>query len=144
VQGEALAQVRHTVESGPLFQAVAANTALTSCRATGEAEKVVIEYHFADGASVRATRDPRIEYFDEEVQLASPPAANAVDLLTRTERAVFATDGCGIDWKDPETLPAGESKGTETIYRGDTCNCQARVRSDASGRPLVLTFRSAC
>jgi hypothetical protein len=145
VQGEGLAQARQTVESGPLFQAAAANTSLASCRATGAAEKVVIEYQFADGGSLRATRDPSIEYFDQEVRFASPPAASPVDLLTRTERAVFAADGCGIDWKDGQTQPsAGPSKETETVYRGETCNCQARIRSDASGRPLTLTFRSAC
>ena len=33
---------------------------------------------------------------------------------------------------------------TETIYRGDTCNCQARVRKDKAGRTVGLVFRSAC
>ena len=145
VRGDALAQVRQTVEGGPLFQAVAANTSLTSCRATGEAEKVIVEYRFADGGALRATRDPSIEYFDQEVRFASPPATNPLDLLTRTERAVFAAEGCGINWKDGQTQPAAATpKETETVYRGDTCNCQARVRHDADGRPVALIFRSAC
>jgi hypothetical protein len=143
LQSEGFAQVRQTVEGGPLFQAVAANTSLRSCQASGD-EKVTIDYQFANGASLRATRDARIEYFDQEVQFASPPASDPIDILTRTERAVFASDGCGIDWKKGEKQPTGESSGTEMVYRGDTCNCQARVRSDASGRPLTLTFRSAC
>ena len=89
--------------------------------------------------TTRASRDN-----DQEARFASPLAEDAVALLTRVEQASFGTPGCGIDWRQPETRPASDDpKATESIYRGDTCNCQARVRSDAAGHVTGLVFRSA-
>jgi hypothetical protein len=68
-----------------------------------------------------------------------------VALLARTEQAAFEKGGCGIDWRKPDSSrPTTFPTTVETIYRGDVCNCQGRVRADAAGRVVGMVFRSAC
>lgn len=139
------ATLRRTVETGPLYTLMAKTTTLASCRIGTESGRLALDYTFRNGGSLRVRHDPRIEYNDLEARFASPPMEDAVALLTRIEQASFGAAGCGIDWRRAETPPAGgDTKVTESIYRGDTCNCQARVRRDAAGHVVGLVFRSAC
>ena len=140
-----VAEVRRAVESGPLFQAVSDSSAATSCAATRDGKTVTLDYQFRDGSSLRATRDPVIEYTELTARLTSPPAQEPVEIMQRVERAAFSPDGCGIDWKtSQEQRPTDDPRATDRVYRGDTCNCQAVVRTDATARVAGLTFRSAC
>lgn len=137
--------LRTTTEGGPLYAAIAASATLQSCRVGSDAGAATLDYTFSDGSSLQVTRDARIEYSNHEATLVSPLEEDPVAVLTRTERASFAPDGCGIDWSTSETAAiAGAPGTTETIHRGDVCNCQARVRTDATGRVVALIFRSAC
>ena len=141
----AVADVRRAVEAGPLFQVVSGGAGATACAATTDAESVTLEYRFRNGGSLRATRDPSIEYTELIARFASPPAQSPVDIMQRVERAAFSPDGCGIDWKGvEEQKPSDDPGATERVYRGDTCNCQSIVRADTTGRVVGLTFRSAC
>ena len=82
---------------------------------------------------------------DVEVRFAIPPPEPVADVLVRAEQAAFGAAGCGINWKHPETRAAEGNPGTtESVFRGDTCNCQARVRRDAAGRVTGLALRSNC
>jgi hypothetical protein len=142
---EALASLRRSVETGPFYTISASTSVVAACRVSRDADAITLDYTFRDGGSLRVTRNPRIEYSDQEVRFASPPGEGPVAVLTRAEEAAFGAKGCGIDWRQPETRPAGDDASvTEIIYRGDVCNCQARVRSDAAGRVAGLVFRSAC
>jgi hypothetical protein len=144
-ESDAVAKLRQTVDAGPLYAMLVAATSVASCSISIESSRIALDYMFRDGASLRVTHDPRIEYNNQEVRFASPPAEDAVAILTRVERAAFGADGCGIDWSEADTQAAGDEAGvTETIYRGDVCNCHARVRRDAGGRMVGLVFRSAC
>jgi hypothetical protein len=139
-----VAEIRRSVESGP-FYAIASRSGLATCHATAEDGAIKLEYNFRDGASLWITRSQETEYTDQEVRLASPLTESPVTVLTRAEQAAFDAKGCGIDWHKVETTkPNDEPDTTESIYRGDVCNCQARARSDASGRVLRLQLRSAC
>jgi hypothetical protein len=142
---ESIAAFRHAVETGPLFTVPASRAAVASCRIGFESGVASLEYQFSDGGWLRAKHDARIDYNDQEVRAAVPPAENPISILTRAERVAFGDKGCGIDWKEKDTQPAEDDRGAvEAIYRGDTCNCQARVRTDAAGRVVGLTLRSAC
>jgi hypothetical protein len=141
---DTLAALRRSVETGP-FYAIGSRSGVALCRVTRDDDAIRLEYTFRDGASLRITRNPKIEYTDQEVRLVSPLAESAVTVLTRAEQAAFDTKGCGIDWRQAETGPAADDpRATESIYRGEVCNCQARARSDASGRVVRLQLRSAC
>lgn len=140
-----LASLRRTVETGPVYALMARKAGVTSCRTRNESGRLELDYRFLDGGSLCVRHDPSIEYNDLEARFASPLAEDAIALLTRVEQASLGATGCGIDWRQAETRHVSDDpKATESIYRGDTCNCQARVRSDAAGRVTGILFRSAC
>ena len=139
-----VAELRRSIEAGPLY-AVASRSGGAACRVSGESGAIRVEYTFRDGTTLRANRNAQIEYNDQEVRFASPPSESAVAVLTRTEQAAFDGKGCGIDWRRGDTRAASDdASARETIYRGETCNCQARVRSNTTGAVTGLLFRSAC
>lgn len=118
---------------------------MASCRISADAGATTVGYRFRDGASLSEKVDPRIEYREQQLRLASPPAGDAVAILTSAERAAYGADGCGIDWQRPERHVADDDGAAiEQIYRGDNCNCQARVRRNAAGQVVALALRSAC
>lgn len=143
-QADAIKEIRQSVEGGPLY-AIASTSGLASCRAEVKDDAITIDYRFRDGASLLLTRSQTTEYTDQEVRLSAPRADDAVAVLTKAEQAAFDAKGCGIDWSKAETTqPTDETGTTERVYRGDVCNCQARARTDASGRIVRLQMRSAC
>jgi hypothetical protein len=106
---------------------------------------MTVAYVFADGATLRVTRDPTIEYSDQEAQFGAALTDDPVALLTRAEHSGFGSEGCGIDWQHAATEAAAEdAKSTEQVYRGEVCNCQARVRRNAGGKVVGLLLRSTC
>ena len=136
-------EMRRAAESGPAYRALAAASPLRSCKAASQSGEIVLEYAFGNGAALTITRDPRIEYSNQDVRFGQAAPADVMPLLREVERAAFSPDGCGIDWTGATPL---ESTGgdSEKGYYGETCNCQARVRADASGRVMGFVFRSAC
>jgi hypothetical protein len=143
-EGRTAAELRKTVESGPLFSELNAASPVASCRLTNEAGRSILEYTFANGASLRSTSDPRIEYADQEARFTAPrPVADAVALLKRVEASAFS-DGCGINWDQPDTENQADSNTRETVYRGGTCNCRARVSLRVDGQASGVSLRSAC
>jgi hypothetical protein len=123
---------------------LAERSAVASCRVRVDSGQVTLEYAFADGGALTFERNPTIEYSNQEARIARLSTDNALELLRRVERSSFAPDGCGIDWADAVTVESSAAGMTETAYYGETCNCQARVRTDASGSVTALVFRSAC
>jgi hypothetical protein len=96
---EAVASLRRTVESGPLYTLAAANGGIAACRAANESGTITLDYNLKDGGWLRVKRQPSIEYTDQEVRFASPLAENPVAVLTRAEEAAFGADRCCIDWR---------------------------------------------
>ena len=142
---DALANLRRTVEKGPLYAVSASKSAVASCVMKSESGERTLAYTFRDGGWMRVEYQPRIEYNDQEVRFASPLSEDPVPVLIRAEQAAFGAEGCGVNWRQPERRPPDDdASAIETIYVGDVCNCQARVRSDKSGRVMGLILRSAC
>lgn len=143
-EGRTAAELRKAIESGPLFTELSASSRLASCRLTTEAGRSILEYTFANGASLRSTSDPRIEYADQEARFPSPrTVADAIALLKRVEATAFS-GGCGIDWNRPDTANQADANARETVYRGGTCNCRARVTLRVDGQASGVSLRSAC
>jgi hypothetical protein len=142
--GTDVAALLTTVESGPLYALLAGSSPSASCNATLDNGRVVLEYRFGSSSTLRMTADPRIEYTDQEARLAAPPTEDPVEILKRIERSAFP-EGCGVDWTAPEAQTGRDAViAHEEVFRGTTCNCQARVGETASGRVASLGFRSAC
>lgn len=138
-----LAELRRHVENGPFYALAAPGGA--DCLASRDAGAVSLDYRYADGSRLRVRRDARIEYSEQELRLAAPPAEDAAAILARAERWAFGPAGCGIDWRQPEVQPSTAAPGaTEAVFRGRLCNCRARVRYDADRRVIGLALGSAC
>jgi hypothetical protein len=136
---------RGSVERGPLYGTASRASRVAQCSLHQEPGVVELQYRFADGSRLRAKRDARIEYSEQELRLAAGAAVDAPSLLGQAERAAFGEAGCGIDWHRPETRSANDEPGaTDAVFRGEVCNCQARVRRDAAGRVVGLALRSTC
>jgi hypothetical protein len=136
---------RESVERSPLFSA-AAGAGVERCTIARQAEgRTTLDYRFRGGNALQVSRDPAIEWLEQTARFAQPPAQPPMALLADAERSAYGSSGCGIDWSDPETRPAaGRPAGTESVYRGVACNCQAIVRRDAAGKATTLTLKSAC
>jgi hypothetical protein len=103
-----------------------------------------LTYTFRRGAKLIARTDPKIEFSEQRVQLVHMDSAKALALLKRAELDAYQPGGCGISWTNgEEESPPGAGGTREIVYRGDTCNCQARlIYKDNS--VVILVLRSTC
>ena len=137
--------LQRTVESSLLYQLLTSTTRLASCQIWYDAAVITIKYQFQNGGWLHVKRDPRIEYTEQEAQFVFPSTGNPVEVLTDLEYRTFGSQGCGIDWQHSELQSLQENASiTEAIFYGDICNCQARIRRNASGDVVGLLMRSAC
>jgi len=133
------------VERGPLFTHLQArHGGPLGCEAAADGGALRLTYAFAAGCTLGIRRDPRIEYTDTRVVVDGLTRDEALTLLHAQERAQLGGDGCGIEWsRPPQQEPAEDAAGEEEVFRGDACNCQARLL--VRGAVVVrLVFRSAC
>lgn len=133
-----------TVERGPLFGATIAASGIASCRLALDEGAIAVTYQSPNGNRLLVKRDERIEFTQQEAGFTVPPAEPPLAILMRAERSMFSPGGCGIDWQHPEAPDAGAAGVETTTYRGDVCNCQARIDRGIGGRIVGLSIRSSC
>jgi hypothetical protein len=135
-----------TTRAAPLFNATIAPTGDGVCRVGrvegSEGKAVAIDFTAPNGNHLRVERDERLAASVAKADFEVPYAGDPVVLLQRAESATYGMNGCGIDWARPEQRRDGDA--SESLYRGTSCNCEARVRRDAAGAVRSLTLRSAC
>ena len=138
--------LQRNIETSPLYTIPASTTGLAACRVRYQPDGVIaLEYQFRKGGWLHVKRDARIEYTEQNARFTLTSKEQPQAILARAERAAFGGNGCGIDWRQPETQPAEDDASiTETVFRGDVCNCQARFRRDADGHVVGFMLRSAC
>ena len=129
--------VKQRIEADPLFQAVVrAHGPARKCTRRGEEGALRLSYQFAKGGAFEASIDPQAES-ERHTATLKLSAREAREVLRQAEHAQFGAQGCGIQWDKPEEEPP------ETVFRGDTCNCQARLATLPSGS-VRLVLSSAC
>ncbi len=135
---------RH-IEDGPLYQALQERLGpARGCVRSVQADGLRLVYKFSKSGALVARIDPRIEFSEQRVNLKGLDEAQAKSLLQAAETNTFGTTGCGIAWDQPVTEKRGTFGGSrEVVYRGDACNCQARVAYDGA-KVIGLLLRSAC
>jgi hypothetical protein len=145
-QSQAALEWRAAVESGPLFVAASAAAPISSCDLASDAQgRITLSYRLRGGGTVEAVRDASVEFSEVAVRFDPRPDVDVLELLKRAETAAFGDKGCGIDWQQGSLRPVGAgAKDIETVFRGDTCNCQALIRRDPERRVRGLTLRSTC
>lgn len=140
------AALKQAIETSPFYTIPATSKGLPSCdlRFYPDGE-IVLEYHFLDGNWLQVKRNARIEYTEQNVRLNLVLPEQSETILARAEQSAFGTNGCGIDWQQSETqLAKDDPNVTETVFRGDICNCQAHIRRNAYGHVVGFLLRSAC
>jgi len=135
---------RH-VEEGPLYQALVQRLGPPrGCQRAVQDGGLRLAYRFSKSGALVAQVDPRIEFSEQSVRLPGLDEAEAKSLLQAAEANTFGTTGCGIAWDQPVTEQRrGSSASREIVYRGDACNCQARIGYDGA-KVVGLALRSAC
>ena len=114
------------------------------CSVEVQDSRTDLTYTFRHGAQLIARIDPKAEFSEQRMELVQMSTDQAIALLKRAELSSYPPGGCGISWTSPEEESTGDTSGThETVYRGDTCNCQARLTYKGQ-YIVVLVLRSAC
>jgi len=105
---------------------------------------VRLEYEFTKGEKLEAHRDTAIELTEQRLTKTGLSRKTALALLQRIEKQAFDRTGCNIPWLQRPVKEAGSAPySSRLVYRGDVCNCQARL--EYTGEVLTgLVFRSAC
>jgi len=144
-QGAAVAEFRRTVEAGPLFAALAKRFGQPAdAKVQADEDGVVLSYSFRGGAHLEAKSNSAIEHWEQSATLPGLTREGALRLLKTAARAGFGEGGCGLDWAKPEDQPDDGAKGSHAVvFRGDGCNCQARILM--RGKAIVgLSLSSSC
>jgi hypothetical protein len=138
------------VKSGPLYKELTRRFGTPeACKTTFDDGNINLSFTYHGDARLDAKLNSQIEFTEQRVQLngisaKTWSAKTGIALLKLAETSAFGTHGCGIEWKAPAETIAGERAGSrEAVYRGGTCNCQARVIY-AGGSVVGLALSSAC
>ena len=143
-QRQAFRKFEAQVQSGPFYRELAGKAGKTrACHVSRDGDKIRLSYTFTQHVHLDATVNPAIEFAEQRATVRSMSEQRALALLSAAETHAFGADGCGIDWKEPEKEPGSRPGSSEIVYRGDTCNCQAREILE-EGHIVVLVLSSAC
>ncbi|HUI83689.1 MAG TPA: hypothetical protein VL240_05670 [Candidatus Binatia bacterium] len=115
-----------------------------SCNERLEGDTLALTWAFRGNARLEARIDTSLEFSEQRMQLSRLTGERALALLKAAEKDLYGDDGCGIRWKKPVSeKDASHPASWERIYRGTTCNCQARVTYRQKSI-VALLMRSAC
>jgi hypothetical protein len=129
--------LQQNVTAGPFYKALVTQAGKPlSCHVDIDGGKTTITYSFHNHTELWAQVDHAIEASEQRIKTRMP-MANAIMLLKAAEKDSYKPGGCGIVWDRPP------SKSGETVYRGATCNCQARV-TGRGNYAVTLILKSAC
>jgi hypothetical protein len=137
-------EFQQRVEAGPFYKKVLQQLGgPQSCNAKLDGDNIRLWYVFRDDARLEAQISSTLESSEQRASFRGLSAKEALALLKKGELDSFGRDGCGIDWNRPEDQAMGGPPGSRaTVFRGDACNCQARIVYQ--GASVALVLRSAC
>jgi len=116
----------------------------TTCSLEVQDTSLQLTYAFHDRAQLTVGSDRSIEFNEQRLQVRRMETKKAMELLKKAEREMYQPNGCGIVWDHPSEESFDAPTGSrETVYRGTSCNCQARLTSQ-SKYAVSLVLQSAC
>jgi hypothetical protein len=141
----AYSSLQRRTEAGPFYHALEQRLGPPrSCARSLQAGALRLAYEFPRNGALVVQIDPRIEFSEQRVKLRGLEENEAKSLLQAAETNAFGATGCGLNWEQPVNEGPGTLGGSsETVYRGDACNCQARMAYDGE-KVIGLVLRSAC
>ncbi len=138
-------EFQQRVEAGPFYKKVLQQLGgPQSCNVKLDGDNIRLWYVFRDDARLDAQISSTIESSEQRASFRGLSGKEALALLKKGELDSFGRDGCGIDWNRPEDQAMGGPPGSRaTVFRGDACNCQARIVYQGTS-VVALVLRSAC
>lgn len=138
-------ELEQRVEAGPFYRKMLRQLGKPNrCDTKLDGENIALSYVFRDDAHLDARVNSSIEYSEQRAEFLGLSREKALALLKKGALDSFGREGCGIDWNQPQEQTAGDTAGSRaTVFRGDSCNCQARIvyRGDSV---VALVLSSAC
>jgi hypothetical protein len=133
------------VEAGPFYRKMLQQLGKPqSCSVRQEGDSIALSYAFRDGAHLDAQVNATIESSMQRAEFRGLNREKALALLKKSESVSYGKDVCGIDWSKPEDQSMGDPPGSRaTVFRGDSCNCQARIVYQGDS-VVALVLSSAC
>jgi len=124
-----LQDLRESTETGTLFETIQRRSGRPkNCKIKVDGDNIVLSYAFSDSSQLEALINPVIEYSEQRAQLPGQTTASAMKLLRRSAVEYLGGQNCGIRWSKSEEETNADGQGTHsTVFRGDSCNCQARI-----------------
>lgn len=142
---KAHSSLQRRTQAGPFYHALKQRLGPPrSCARSVQAGVLRLTYEFPRNGALVVQVDPRIEFSEQRVKVQGLEEDEAKSLLQAAETNAFGATGCGLNWEKPVTEAPGTVGGSsEIVYRGDACNCQARIAYDGE-KVIGLVLRSAC
>jgi len=133
------------VKAGPFYRELVTQLGKpASCTLEFDDGRIGLTFAFARRAQLIVRTDRKIESNEQRIQIPRMEMAKAMSLLQAAEKDAYRPNGCGIAWDHADEDSVDERTGShELVYRGGTCNCQARVTS-RNNYAVSLVLKSAC
>jgi hypothetical protein len=133
------------LEAGPFYRELRGRFGRpVSCRTQFDQGRIEVTYAFRNHRQLIASIDPKIEFSEQRLEIRHMEMTKAIALLKAAEADAYRPNGCGIAWDHAaERSFDGPAGSGEVVYRGTTCNCQARVTYQ-NNYAVSLVLRSAC
>jgi hypothetical protein len=137
--------LQQRVEAGPFYRKMVQLLGKPqSCNVKQDGDSIALSYAFRDDAHLDAQADSAIESSMQRAEFRGLNREKALALLKKGESRSYGKDGCGIDWNKSQDQPMGDPPGSRaTVFRGDSCNCQARIVYQGDS-VVALVLSSAC
>jgi len=134
------------IKAGPFYKELLRRRGKPStCQLAINGDNLTVTFGFRGGAQLLAKANPAIEYSEQRMDLRGLTRSQALALVKAGEKQAWGAKGCGIRWRSPDEDSPGDQPGShEVVYRGDNCNCQARLVYEKRNVLAALVLRSAC
>jgi hypothetical protein len=138
-------EFQQRVEAGPFYVELMRRLGKPkSCSLKLDGDAIALSYVFRHNAHLSTRTNPTIEYSQQRAELRGLSREEAIALLKKAETDSYGRDGCGINWTHSEDEATDDPpKSHATVFRGDSCNCQARIIY-AGTSVVALVLSSSC
>ena len=128
---------------GPFYRAMLRSGNPISCVIELEDGRATVTYVFPGPLRLVGSVNNSAESSEQRAEFGGIQEPKALELLRAAEKVSYSPDGCGIAWDLPSEKSPSPGGSVEAIYRGDSCNCQARL-TYRNSLVVKLVLKSAC
>jgi hypothetical protein len=138
-------ELQKRVEAGPFYRKMRQQLGKPqSCDVKQDGDSIALSYAFRNDAHLEAQVNSTIESSRQRAEFRGLSREKALALLKKGESNSYGKDSCGVDWSKPEDQSLEDPPGSRaTVFRGNSCNCQARIVYQGNS-VVAVVLSSAC